>query len=170
MNLDHNQMAVVKAIVEESVESTLALFPTEDVAAKIQAFLAEMTLLTPFYMTFSGEGLRKTIDRVFSDPTARDFMLTFTTAFHVRFGDQNAQYNAMLDTLAWGMSVIPVNSTVDLALNAIPAQLLQRLPTYEDVLMQLRSNKWLVALTLLTTFYRLPITKRETEGRSRRGS
>ena len=169
MNLNHNEMATVKAIVLESVEQTLTLFPTEDVSNKVHAFLAEMTLLTPFYMTFSGEGLRKTIDRVFSDPTARDFVLTLSTAFHVRFGDQNAQYNALIETVAWGMTVLPAGSAADLAVNAIPQQLVQRLPTHEDVLIQLRSNKWLLVLTLVSLYYRLPISHREPEGRGRRG-
>jgi hypothetical protein len=147
--MNTNTEIIVKAetAIHQAYTSAVSRYIPGATKTQITAFCAWVTNLSLYSLCMT-EHLLKVTDNVFADPVIRDFTMSLSANFHVRFAEEGEQYKALIDILAKGMCQAPGNDVDTL----IPDVLSRRLPTVEDVTQLLGTEKWLVSLVLLSLF------------------
>lgn len=116
------------------------------------------------YFLFSGqvEGTKRLVGLMYDDPDIRDYVLQITMHVFAKFGNVKGRYEALVENLAEAIGYIqppPPKSNKDAETSPVamtPPELLDRLPTSEDVTDVLLYNRWAVTMVLMMLYLMTP--------------
>lgn len=116
------------------------------------------------YFLFSGqlEGTKRLVGLMYDDPDIRDYVLQITMHVFAKFGNVKGRYEALVENLAEAIGYIQpplAKSNKDSDTSPIamtPPELLDRLPTAEDVTDILLYNRWAVTMALMMLYLMTP--------------
>jgi hypothetical protein len=144
----------------DAYEHTFSHFPDATRRNVVLKFVSGITMQYSLYLAFTSDGLSKLMKDVFSNDTIRDFVLRLTGAFFTRLGTSTYTGNELPDVLASALCVFPTpsnNNNISSDVVAVPEELKNRLPEYDDVKALLLANKWLVTVAMLSLYLRIEI-------------
>jgi hypothetical protein len=101
---------------------------------------------------FSGstEGMDRAISFM-DDPDIREFTLAVSFQFFARFGNSSQRYAELVDNLAQGIGFDKEHEAA-----ALPKEILDRMPSFQDVVDTLTPNRWMVVMALMMLYLITP--------------
>jgi hypothetical protein len=147
----------VEVAFRDAYDHTIAGFVEAKRQHEVKLFLVGISFQTSLYMAFTTTGLPDMMDRVFRNTTVRDFVFRLTMAFQARLGQTRQTYSELPEILAHSMSLLPgVEQTSHGAFTvAVPDEIKEHLPSFDDVRELLKANPWLVTVAMIGLYLRI---------------
>lgn len=140
----------VGGLLNESVALALSRLAIDTkLLTDANAFLLELTGQTMLYGLLQVEGIETYRMTVFGNANNRDLVFSIYSSFIARFSNDEDEITALHELIARAANV----SDKTAAANNAPEVITERLPTYEEILEQLRDNPWLVSLSLIILYW-----------------
>lgn len=136
-----------KECILESFRNSIAQYEGET-RANLLKFVARISGYC-LYTICDPKMVRHVRDDVFSQSSIRDFMMSMTSNFFFRFGDNEEDHARLVNHIANAIVMVdlPKSNVRD---SLIPEEMVQRLPSLEQVQTVLQREKWLVVVILTT--------------------
>jgi hypothetical protein len=155
-NLNTTDMEEAATVFTQSLNHVLSNYLTES-SKSVKEFVTHIVLKEKPYMMITEEGLPHIVELVFMNEIVRDFVLTLSSVFFSRWGNNDEQVLGLAGNIARGVSVLRVGDNVDIANSVIPRQISERLMTEEMGSMLLYNNRWLICLLMLQIYVNFDI-------------
>lgn len=147
-NLTTEEMREAAGVFQESVEHVLKNQSAEG-QKEITLFLANLVYKEKPYLLVTQEGLTHIMQLVWSQPNISDFVMTMSFTFFARWGHSEESVQGLCENLARGCALV-VKDLKDL--NAVPAQMSERLADIDAARRLIQANKWLVIVLMAQLF------------------
>ncbi len=148
--LDSTEMELVGTLFQEAVDF---LFQSSNDKTKknVLQFMIKRILGDIPTVQMSPNGVKELRNEVYNNIEVRDFLLNLSFVFFSRWAASDAQVLALAANLARGLSQGTFVGE-NIAVSAVPDEVLNRLAKREDVFNLLASNQWLICVIMMPLF------------------
>lgn len=151
----------VPIILNEAVAQTLSRLSIDPTLMKDSTvFLLELVGETFLYSFLTIDGIQHYRNRIFTNANARDLVFSVYSSFIGRYGGNDDELEELQRLIARAATVSSGGEYSEIT----PDELSTRMMSYEDILMVLRDNPWIVCVSLILLYWNQGVTMTQARG------
>lgn len=131
-----------------SYQQAMGIYTTAE-REELEKIISEYAVMINPPMLFSSEGLSKAGNDVFGNASFRDVIIRITALFLSRLPDPHTTYRCLCEHIAWSHTLAGDGEPEDCL---VPDQILERMPTLDEITTALLNNKWLLTLAMIAQY------------------